>query len=45
MTAVEECVNGKSPDFSISGLMVFEHRWSKPITLDGNYITKEEVDL
>ena len=43
--AVEDWVNGKDPDFFISGLMAFEHRWSKCITLEGNYIKKEEVDL
>ena len=36
VTAVEEWVNG---------LMALEHRWSKCITLEGNYIEKEEVDL
>ena len=45
VTAVEEWVNGKDPDFFSSGLMALEHRWSKCITLDGNYIEKEEVDL
>ena len=45
VTAVEEWVNGKDPDFFSSGLMAFEHRWSKCITLEGNYIEKEEVDL
>ena len=43
--AVEEWVNGKDPDFSSSGLMALEHSWSKCITLEGNYIEKEEVDL
>ena len=43
--AVEEWVNGKDPDFFSSGLMALEHRWSKCITLEGNYIEKEEVDL
>ena len=38
--AAEEWVNGKDPDFFSSGLM-----WSKSITLEGNYIEKEEVDL
>ena len=28
MTAVEECVNGKDPDFFSSGLMALEHRLS-----------------
>ena len=28
-----------------SGLMALEHRWSKCITLEGNYMEKEEVDL
>ena len=45
VTAVEEWVNGKDPDFFTSGLMALEHRWSKCITLEGNYIVKEEVDL
>ena len=45
MTAVEEWVNGKDPDFFSSGLMTLEHRWSKCITLEGNFIEKEEVDL
>ena len=45
VTAVEEWVNGKDPDFFSSGLMALEHRWSKCITLEGNYIEKEEVDL
>ena len=44
-TAVEECVNGKDPNFFSSGLMTLEHRWSKCITLESNYIEKEEVDL
>ena len=38
--AVEEWVNGKGPDFFISGLMALEHRLSKCITLAGNYIEK-----
>ena len=42
---VEEWVNGKDPDFFSSGMMALEHRWSKCITLEGNYIEKEEVDL
>ena len=45
VTAVEELVSGKDPDFFSSGLMALEHRWSKCITLEGNYIEKEEVDL
>ena len=43
VTAVKELVNGK--DFFSSGLMALECRWSKCITLEGNYIEKEEVDL
>ena len=31
MTAVEEWVNGKDPDFLSSGSMALEHRWSKYI--------------
>ena len=45
MTAVGEWVNGKDPDFFISGLMALERRWSKCITLEGNYIENEEVGL
>ena len=45
VTAVEEWVSGKDPDFFSSGLMALEYRWSKCITLEGNYIEKEEVDL
>ena len=45
VTAVEECVNGKDPDFFSSVLMALEHRWSKCITLDSNYIEIEEVDI
>ena len=44
-TAVEEWVNGEDPDFFSSGPMALEHRWSKCITLEGNYIEKEELDL
>ena len=43
--AVEEWVNGKDSDFFNSGLMALEHCWFKCITLEGNYIKKEEVDL
>ena len=39
-TAVEEWVNGKDTDFFSSGLMALKHRWSKCITLEGNYIEK-----
>ena len=45
VTAVEEWVNGKDPDFFSSGLTALEHRWPKCVTLEGNYIEKEEVDL
>ena len=45
VTTVEEWVNGKDPAFFSSGLMALEHHWSKCITLEGNYIEKEEVDL
>ena len=41
VTAVEEWVNGKDPDFFSSGLMALEHHWSKCITLVCNYIEKE----
>ena len=42
VTAVKEWVNGKDPEFFSSGLMAVEHCWSKCITLEGNYIEKEE---
>ena len=45
VTTVEEWVNGNDPDFFSSGLMALEHRWSKCITLEGNYIKKKQVDL
>ena len=45
VTAVEKWVNGKDPDFFSSGLMELEHRWYKCITLEGNYIEKDEVNL
>ena len=44
MRVVEEWVNGKDSDFFISRLMALEHRWSKCIKLEGDYIEKEEVD-
>ena len=40
VTATEEWVNGKDPDFFSSRLMALEHRWSKCITLEGNYIER-----
>ena len=43
--AVGEWVKGKDPDFFSSVLMALEHCWSKCITLEGNYIEKEEVAL
>ena len=45
MTAAEEWVSGKDPNFSRSGLNALVHRWSKFITLEGNHIEKEEIDL
>ena len=38
-------VRDKDPGFFSSGLMALEHRWSKCIILEGNYIEKEEIDL
>ena len=32
VTAVEEWVNGKDPDFFSSGLMAFEHHWSMTLS-------------
>ena len=45
VTAVEEWVNGKDPNFFSSGLIALEYRWSMCITLEGNYIKKEKVEL
>ena len=45
VAAVEEWVRDKDPGFFSSGLMALEHRWSKCIILEGNYIKKEETDL
>ena len=45
VTAVEEWVNGKDPDLFSSWPTALEHRWSKCITLEGNYIERKEVDL
>ena len=45
VAAVEEWVRDKDPGFFSSGLMALEHRWSKRIILEGNYIDKEEIDL
>ena len=45
VAAVEEWVGDKDPGFFSSGLMALEHRWSKCIILEGNYIEKEEIDL
>ena len=45
VTAVEEWVNGKDPDFFSSGLMALEHHWSKCITLEAITLKKKEVDL
>ena len=45
VAAVEEWVRDKDPGFFSSGLMALEHRWSKCIILEGNYIAKEEIDL
>ena len=45
LMAVEEWVSGMDPDFFSSGMMALEHHWSKCITLEGNYIEKDEVDF
>ena len=45
VAAVEEWVSDKDPGFFSSGLMALEHRWSKCIILEGNYIEKEEIDF
>jgi hypothetical protein len=47
VAAVEEwfyMFYGKDRDFFTSGLIKLEHRWSKCIALEGNYIEKEEVN-
>ena len=44
VAAVEEWVGDKDPAFFSSGLMTLEHRWSKCIILEGNYIEKD-IDL
>ena len=45
VTAVEEWVSGKDPDFFSLGLMALEQHWYKYITLEGNYNEKDMVDL
>ena len=45
VVAAVEWVREKDPGFFNSGLMALEHRWSKCIILEGNYIEKEENDL
>ena len=45
LAAVEEWLGDKDPGFFSSRLMALKHRWSKCITLEGNYIEKKEVDL
>ena len=45
VAAAGEWVRDKDPGFFSSGLMALEHRWSKCIILEGNYIEKEELDL
>ena len=45
VAAVEEWVSDKDPGFFSSGLMALEHRWSKCIILEDNYIKKEEIAL
>ena len=45
VAAVEDWARDKDPGFFSSGLMALEHRWSKCIILEGNYIEKEGIDL
>ena len=45
VAAIEEWVGDMDPGFFSSGLMALEHRWSKCIILEGNYIEKEEINL
>ena len=42
VAAVEEWVRDKDPGFFSSGLMALEHRWSKRIILEGNYIKRRD---
>ena len=44
LTAAEEWVSGKDPDFFSSGLMALDHCWSKCITLEGNYILNLKLE-
>ena len=43
VASVEEWVRDKDPGFFSSGLMALEHRRSKCIILEGNFIEKEEI--
>ena len=43
--AADEWFYRKDTDFFTAGLIALEHRWSKCIAMEGNYIEKEEVDL
>ena len=45
VAAAEEWVRDKDAGFFSSGLIALEHRWSKCIILEGNYIEREEIDL
>ena len=45
VVAIEEWVRDKDPGFVSSGLMALEHRWSKCIILEDNYIEKVAIDL
>ena len=40
---VEEEFHENDPDFFTSGLIALEHRWSKCIALEGNYIEKKRA--
>ena len=45
VTAVEGLGNGKELDLFSSGMMALEHHWFMCITIEGNDIEEEEVDL
>ena len=45
VAAVVEWVRDKDPGFFISGVMALEHRWSKCIILEGNYIEKKKRSI
>ena len=45
VAADEEWVRDKDPGLFSSGLLALEHRWSKCIILEGNYIEKKKRSI